>query len=165
MAAGKDETEAVVLDFLILVRRLPDARVVDTRLGVEREVFLCAVEARPPAHSGYGFEARGGNKPGARFIRYAGLRPRVQSSGKGLVHGLFGDIKISEQARQRSKNPARFAPVKRLYDSAELFGNILRHARQTNKRWCISIGPRERAFIYLRVTMAGQKSEPPCCKS
>ncbi len=54
MAAGKDETEAVVLDFLILVRRL-----VDARLEVEREVFLCAVEARPSAHSVYSFEARG----------------------------------------------------------------------------------------------------------
>ena len=54
MAAGKDETEAVVLDFLILVRRLAD-----TRLEVEREVFLCADKARPPAHSVYSFEARG----------------------------------------------------------------------------------------------------------
>jgi predicted XRE-type DNA-binding protein len=53
MAAGKDEPEAVVLDFLILVRRL-----VDARLEVEREVFLCAVEPRPPAHSVYSFEAR-----------------------------------------------------------------------------------------------------------
>ena len=41
MAASKDETEAVVLDFLILVRRLADAR-----LEVERKVFLCADEAR-----------------------------------------------------------------------------------------------------------------------
>jgi hypothetical protein len=44
------------------------------------------------------------------------------------VHGFFGDIKISEQARQRSENPARFGPVKRLYEFAELFGNIMRHA-------------------------------------
>ena len=54
MAAGKDETEAVVLDFLILVRRF-----IDARLEVEREVFLCAVEAHPPAYSVYSFEARG----------------------------------------------------------------------------------------------------------
>jgi len=54
MAAGKDETEAVILYFLMLVRRLADAR-----LEVEREVILCAVEARPPAHSVYSFEARG----------------------------------------------------------------------------------------------------------
>jgi len=59
MAAGKDETEAVVLDFLILVRRLVDARLTDARLEVEREVFPCAVEARPPAHSVYSFEASG----------------------------------------------------------------------------------------------------------
>ena len=41
--------------------------------------------------------------------------------------GLFGDIKISEQARWRSKNSARLGPVKRLY-------GILLQARQTNKR-------------------------------
>jgi hypothetical protein len=40
MAAGEDETEAVVLDFLILVSRLADAR-----LEVEREVFLCGRSA------------------------------------------------------------------------------------------------------------------------
>jgi hypothetical protein len=51
------------------------------------------------------------------------------------VHGLFGDIKISEQACQRSKNPARFGPVKHLDGSAELLGNILRHAvKLTNER-------------------------------
>jgi len=44
------------------------------------------------------------------------------------------DIKIPEQARQRSKNPARFGPVNRLYDPTELFRNIFRHARQTNKQ-------------------------------
>ncbi len=54
MATAKDETEAVVLDFLILVRRL-----VKARIEVEREVFLCAAEARPPAHSVYRVEARG----------------------------------------------------------------------------------------------------------
>ena len=54
MSTGEDETEAVVLDVLIVVRRL-----VDARLEEEREVFLCAVEARPPAQSVYGFEARG----------------------------------------------------------------------------------------------------------
>jgi hypothetical protein len=42
---------------------------------------------------------------------------------KILVHGFFGDIEIFEQARQRSKNPARFGPVKCLYGSAELFGS------------------------------------------
>ena len=94
MAVGKDETESVVLDFLILVRRL-----VDARLQVEREVFLCAVEARPPAHSVIALK-RAVEMSQGRGFRYAGLRPRVQSSGKGLVHGLFGDIKISEQADQ-----------------------------------------------------------------
>src|SRR6202000_1787451 len=78
MAAGKDETEAVVLNLVILVRRL-----VHARLEVERKVFLCVVKARAAAHSIYRFEARGRDEPGARVVRNAGLRPRVQSSGKG----------------------------------------------------------------------------------
>src|SRR4029077_1619087 len=54
MAAGKDETEAVVLDFLIGGRRLADPR-----LEVKCEVFLCAVKACAPAHCVYSFEACG----------------------------------------------------------------------------------------------------------
>lgn len=39
--------------------RLHGARVVNTRIGVERQLFLCAVEARPPTQSVDSFEARG----------------------------------------------------------------------------------------------------------
>jgi hypothetical protein len=45
MAAGKDETEAVVLDFLILERRL-----VDARLEVEREPLLKNFNLAPSTH-------------------------------------------------------------------------------------------------------------------
>src|SRR5580692_3460912 len=92
MTAGKDETEAVVLNFLILVRRL-----VDVRLEVQREVFLGAVEARPPAHSVDSFEARGGNEPRARFIRYAGLRQSAKATRKALGHRPLEKIKTTEQ--------------------------------------------------------------------
>src|SRR5580704_11849325 len=128
MTAGKDETEAVVLDFLILVRRL-----VDARLEVEREVFLCAVEARPPAHSVDSFEARGGNEPGARFIRYAGLRPSVQGNRKGFVHRLLGKIKVTEQADQSCQDSSRIHAIEGVEQFAYLLGGALGHDDDLSK--------------------------------
>src|SRR5580692_6894629 len=122
MTAGKDETEAVVLNFLILVRRL-----VDVRLEVQREVFLGAVEARPPAHSVDSFEARGGNEPRARFIRYAGLRPSVQGNRKGFVHRLLCKIKITEQADQSCQDSSRIHAIKGVEQFAYLLGGMLGH--------------------------------------
>jgi hypothetical protein len=50
------------------------------------------------------------------------------------MHGLFGEIQISEEAHQRRQNPARFRPVKNLNGFAELFGHRRRHLRQAIKR-------------------------------
>src|SRR6516225_12382448 len=49
------------------------------------------------------------------------------------MHGLFGEIQISEEAHERRQNPARFRSVKSLNGPAELFGYRLRHLRQTSK--------------------------------
>jgi hypothetical protein len=63
MAAGKDETKAIVLDLLFLRRfvdtRFVDLRFADLRLKVQRKISLYSVEARPPAHSVNGLEACG----------------------------------------------------------------------------------------------------------
>jgi hypothetical protein len=50
------------------------------------------------------------------------------------MHGLFGEIQISEEAHQRRQNPTRFRPVKGLNGPAELFGYRWRHLRQPSKR-------------------------------
>ena len=39
-----------------------------------------------------------------------------------LMHGLFGEIQISEEAHERRQNPARFRSVNSLNGPAELFG-------------------------------------------
>src|SRR5262245_18299831 len=49
------------------------------------------------------------------------------------MHGLFGEIQISEDAQERRQNPARFRPVKGLNGVAELFGHRRRHLRQASK--------------------------------
>ena len=131
MAAGENKTEAIILKAVLF--RGPFRR---TRLRFEiaHELVLRRIKSCPSTQSINGFESGCRNQPWSRVAGYSTPRPRVQSSGKGLVHRLLGKIKIAEQAHQRSKYPARFGPVKRLYGSAELFGNILRHAPQTNKR-------------------------------
>ena len=50
------------------------------------------------------------------------------------MHGLFGEIQISQQAHQRRQHSARFRSVKSLNGPAELFGHGRRHLRQTSKR-------------------------------
>src|SRR5580693_8432946 len=50
------------------------------------------------------------------------------------MHGLFGEIQISQEAHQRRQNPARLRPVKGLNGLAELFGHRRRHLRQASKR-------------------------------
>ena len=70
--------------------------------------------------------ARGGRAGWqARFIRYAGLRPRVQSSGKGLVHHLLGKIEIAEQADQSSQDSSRIHAINGVEQFAYLLSGTL----------------------------------------
>src|SRR5262249_12015731 len=80
-----------------------------------------------------GLAACGRNQPGARVVRNASLRPGLQRGGERLMHGLFGEIQISEDAHERRQNPARFRPVKGLNVVAELFGHRRRHLRKASK--------------------------------
>src|SRR5215469_7317001 len=50
------------------------------------------------------------------------------------MHGLFGEIQISEEPHERRQNPARFQSVKSLNGPAELFGHKRRHLLQISKR-------------------------------
>ena len=50
------------------------------------------------------------------------------------MHGLFGEIQISEEPHERRQNSARFRSVKSLNGPAELFGHKRRHLRQISKR-------------------------------
>ena len=122
MAAGENQTEAIVLN-LISISTFPFGDVVDARFHVGNKISLCSIEARAPAHRVYGLEACRRYQPGARFVRNAGLRPRLQSGSECLVHRLFGEIQISEEAHERRQNPARFRPVESLNSLAERFGH------------------------------------------
>ena len=57
MAAGENQTEAIVLDLFISDLFIPAGSVVDARFHVGNKISLCSIEARAPAHSVYGLEA------------------------------------------------------------------------------------------------------------
>jgi hypothetical protein len=62
MAAGEDQTEAIILDLVIidcLAIYLFDTEgsFVDARLRVEHKISLCSVQVRAPAHPIDGLEA------------------------------------------------------------------------------------------------------------
>ena len=103
MAASEDQTEAIIFNLLVVERSF-----VDARFQLERNIVLRSVEARSPAHHIDGLEACRGNQPGARLVRNTSLGPGLQSSGERLVHGLFGEVQISEKAHQRGQYPAGF---------------------------------------------------------
>ena len=109
-------------------------RFIDARFELECQVTLYGVEACPPAHHVDGLEAASRYEPGARLVRKAGLRPRLQGGSESFVHGLFGEIEIGEQSHQRCQNPGRFRAVKCLKDSTQQFGRIRQHPCQASKR-------------------------------
>ena len=55
MAAGGDQTEAIIFDLFVIALFVMQGSFVDVRfpfsVGVERKIFLCAVEARASARS------------------------------------------------------------------------------------------------------------------
>src|SRR5258705_9588853 len=72
--------------------------------------------------------------PGTRLVRNTSPRPGLQGGGECLMHSLFGEIQVSEEADERRQYPARFRSVKSFNGLAELFGYRPRHLRQPNKR-------------------------------
>ena len=91
------------------------------------DAYICETPLHPHGRDWDGIESPSRYKPGARLVRKAGLRPRLQGGSESLVHGLFGEIEIAEQAHQRSQNSARLRSVKSLYGPTQIFGRIRRH--------------------------------------
>ena len=136
MAAGEDQTEAIVLDlFISLLTRCG----VLTRDSMWATRSLCAPSKRARRRI-----ASMALKRAVEISHGRGLSGMpvfghvIQSGGECLVHRLFGQVQVSQQAHERRQNPARFCPVKSLNGPAELFRHRRRlrhrHLRQTSKR-------------------------------
>ena len=127
MAAGEDEAEAMVFDFLVFVRCF-----VDARFEAECRVSLRGVESRPLRIASMAFK-RAVDMSQGRGFPVCQSAPGVQGGSESLTHGLFGKIEIAEQVHQSHQNPARFGSIKSLYGLAQLFGHTLRHPRHTSR--------------------------------
>jgi hypothetical protein len=57
MAAGEDQTEAIVLDLFIPNLFIPSGSVVDARFHMGNKISLCPIKARPSAHAVNRFES------------------------------------------------------------------------------------------------------------
>ena len=61
------------------------------------------------------------------------LLPYVQRRGKGLLHGILGEIKIPEQAYQTRQNSARIGSVQCLKGLTHLYRRTIRHSAEGSK--------------------------------
>src|SRR5882672_5622797 len=108
MTAGKNQAQPIILKAVLFLGPFRRTRL---RFEISHELFLRRIKSCPSTQSINGFESGRRNQPWSRVAGYSTPRPEAQRSRKGFVHRLLGKIKITEQAHQRSKNPARFGPV------------------------------------------------------
>src|SRR3984893_12500034 len=117
MTAGKNQAQPIILKAVLFIgpsRRTP------LRFEISRELVLRRIKSCPSTQSINGFESGDRNQPWSPPVRNTSLRPGLQSGGECLMHGLFGEIQISEEAHERRQNPARFRSVQSLKGPAEL---------------------------------------------
>src|SRR3954466_13000374 len=101
MAAGKDQSQTVVLKALLFVGSFRRTRL---RFEIAREVVLRGIKSRPASQGIDGFEARGRNQPWSRARGCPTVWPRAHRSREGLVHRFFA----------RSKSPSKRIRVARI---------------------------------------------------
>src|ERR1700691_1958339 len=59
--------------------------------------------------------ARRADDPCARIIRHAGRGPLLERGGKGLLHGVFGEIEVTDQMDQCGQDSRVVGAVETLY--------------------------------------------------
>ena len=117
MAAGEDQAEPIVGDFVrVIIRflRLGD----QSGGGVGRQLFPVASLAADAVDD---LVAGGLYDPGPGKIGDACLGPLVHGGGKGLLGALFGKVKIAHQANQGGHDEAPIGAVNCL-DGRRCFG-------------------------------------------
>src|SRR5579859_1344529 len=130
MAARENQAQPIILKavlFLGLVRRTR------LRFEISHELVLRRIKSCPSTQSINGFESGRRNQPGPRVIGHSTRRPRAQRSGKGLVHRLLSEIKITQQADQSCQDSSRIHAIKGVEQFAYLLGGALGHDDELSK--------------------------------
>jgi hypothetical protein len=101
MAAGKDQTQPVVLYPFVIELGLLDGRIDPPQDRDKRGIEFC-----PPTETVDGPESPGRHKPGTRVGGRSIHGPAIDRRGKRILHGFLGEVEIAEQADQRSEDAA-----------------------------------------------------------
>ena len=117
MAAGEDQAQRVVADLLAFV---PARGTVGNGLDAIGDVALERLEAGASPDAVDRLEAAGRDQPRHRIRGNAVARPLLDGGLERVLHRLFGEIEVAEQADQGRQDLARVAPVERGHDRADL---------------------------------------------
>ena len=110
MAAGKDQAEAVVGNFIgleagIWIRGHKPGRNFLVQRFFETSATSDAVD---------GFVPGGLNNPSARIIGHSDGAPMRESGGESILHRVFGKLEVADQANHRGDDPAPIGTVESL---------------------------------------------------
>ena len=103
MTAGKDESQAIVFDALIVPLRRFIGDVLDV-LGV----ILDRIKARAAADA---VEAARRHEPRPRILRHTIARPLLERRVERIVQRFFRNVEVAEQANKRGEHATRFGAV------------------------------------------------------
>jgi len=79
------------------------------------------VARRLPPEPVDGLVAGGRDDPTARIRRHTGHRPALEGDDEGLLHRLFGEVDVTEEADQGGHGPAELQP-ERLFNARHRCG-------------------------------------------
>src|SRR5580693_8292774 len=130
MAAGEDQTEAIVLKAVLFIGPFRRTRL---RFEISQELVLRCIKSCAATQSVNGFESGRRNQPWSRVAGYSTPRPQAQRSRKGFVHRFLGKIKIAEQADQSCQDSSRIRAIKGVEQFAYLLGGTLGHDDDLSK--------------------------------
>src|SRR5258708_39851716 len=130
MTAGKNQAQPIILKAVLFIgpfRRTP------LRFEISHELVLRRIKSCPSTESINRFESGRRNQPWSGVIGYSIPRPQAQRSRKGLVHRLFGKVKITEQPDQSCQDSSRIHAIKGVEQFANLLGGTLGHGDDLSK--------------------------------
>src|SRR5882724_524064 len=130
MTAGKNQAQPIILKAVLFIGPF---RRTSLPLEISHELVLRRIKSRPSTQSINGSESGRRNQPWPRVIGYSTAGPRAQRSRKGFVHGLLGEIKITEQADQSCQDSSRIHAIKGVQQFAYLLGGTLGHDDDLSK--------------------------------
>src|ERR1044072_1204277 len=123
MATSKDQTKAVVIDFVWIVLRLFSCSL---EFGRVRFSFFGKAGLTPDPIDG--FVTGGLNDPGGRCIRDSGNRPLIDRRGKSFLRGFFGYLEVAKRSNEGGNNAPPVRMVNCIYSSICACQHVFRTA-------------------------------------